>query len=507
MTLAMDTTLVGWSFAIYTLVVIGVGLYATRFARGDSDDFFLAGRSLGPWVAALSASASAESGWVTMGLVGAAFLHGMQTYWIIPGCLIGFMFDWFVMAGPMAERARKMGAVTVPDILALWFRERRPILRVLSVVIILVSMMAYVGGQLAAAGTAFNGTFDLQYKYGVLIGAGIVLIYTVTGGFRAVCWTNYAQAVIMVGTLFAFPLYMLIEYGGYGFISEHLSTAVDESRGVKAGDLMRVLPEASGLGLLGFLLGSRAMGINFGYPGQPHILVRFMALKDRSQARKAGVISAVWTGLIFWGVITTGLLVRAVYQSGELWAKPLFEGSASEAGLVVAGLNMLPGVLAGMVLAAVLSAICSTADSQLIVAASAVAHDIYARFFGRNARPAQMMWINRIVVLALGAGAVRLIIDESVSVYKYVLTYAWAMLGASFGPQIILLLLWRRASYAGCIAGMGVGFATAIAWPQLYDADRWGFEFYNLTAAFIAALMVNVIVSLIVPRTKSLERE
>jgi len=434
------------SFAVYTLVIVAIGIYSARYARRSDEDFFLAGRSLGPWVAALSASASSESGWVTLGLVGWAFTSG----------------------------------------------ERLPILRVLSVTVILVAMMLYVAAQFAAAGKAFSASFaGLQYQAGVLIGAGVVLVYTVLGGFRAACWTDLIQGVIMVGTLVVFPLYVLVACGGYAFIGEHAGAA-DPS-------LMRVIPEfndrAWGPAFLGFLLGSGALGINFGYPGQPHVLVRFMALADPRQARLGGLISVVWATLVYWGAVTIGLLARAMTEAdstgaGEFaWTEAL-PADGGETGLVLAAQNMIPGLFSGFVLAAVLAAICSTADSQLVVAASSVANDIYFRLVERSRRLAHVL-VNRIVMLGLGAAAVGLVINR----------YGWAILGASFGPQLILLLLWKRATYAGCVAGMLTGFLTALLW-KLLNLQQYieALEVYNLTLAFGAALVVNIVVSLLTRR-------
>jgi len=259
--------------------------------------------------------------------------------------------------------------------------------------------------------------------------------------------------------------------------------------------------------LLGFLLGSGALGINLGYSGQPHVLVRFMALRDPRYARIGGVISAVWATLVYWGAVTVGLMARTMTESAVTtddvaWTSTLAAGLADGAtdvgdtALVLAANNMLPGVMSGMVLAAVLAAICSTADSQLVVAASAAANDIYARLIARGGRLTHGL-INRVVILALGLGAVLLVIDERVEVYTYVLDYGWAILGASFGPQLILLLLWRRASYAGCVAGMATGFTIALLW-KLLDLQQYfpHVQIYNLTIAFAAAMVVNVAVSL-----------
>jgi len=494
--LAVSTTVFAASFGVYTLAIVAVGLYSARYSKDTNEDFFLAGRSLGGPVAALSASASSESGWVTLGLVGWAYGSGVSAYWIIPGCLGGFLFNWFVLAARMREASGYCGALTLADFFAYHFQERRPILRIITVVVILVAMLLYVAAQMAAAGKAFSASFPgVSFSNGVLIGAAIVLVYTVAGGFRAVCWTDFLQALLMVGTLVVFPLYLLLVEGGFGFIERQLRAA-DPT-------LLRFVPAAGGPALLGFLLGSGALGINLGYPGQPHVLVRFMALKDPKSARMAGLISAVWAGLVYFGAVTVGLMARAQTEAGAAWGPQL--ASDPDTGLVIAAMNMLPAVLAGVVLAAVLAAICSTADSQLVVAAGGAANDLYGALVDRG-NPANHPWMNRFVVLVLGAAATAMVIGQQgsdVKIYDYVLTYGWAVLGASFGPQVILCLLWRRASYAGCTAGMVTGFATAVVWKLNFNntltIGSSELEVYNLTLGFAVALLVNVAVSLATP--------
>ncbi len=489
----LNTAVFAAAFAVYTLAIVGVGLYSAKFARRSNEDYFLAGRSLGGWIAALSASASSESGWVTLGLVGWAFTSGASAYWIIPGCLLGFLFNWFVVAGRLRDRSLELGALTLPDFFAFHFQERLPLLRVLSVIVILVAMLMYVAAQMASAGKAFSASFQLDYWVGVLLGAAIVLIYTVLGGFRAVCWTDFLQALLMVATLVVFPIYLLAEHGGYGFVAEQL--------GGLEGDLFSFMPNKAGLAFAGFLLGSGALGINFGYAGQPHVLIRFMALKSRREALVGGVVSAVWATLVYWGAVTVGLMARALTAGGAVWGQTLLESEESaELGLVLSAMNLLPGALAGLVLAAILAAICSTADSQLVVAASAGASDLYARLISRSREGAHML-VNRLVVFGLGVGAVLLVINKEVKVYEYVLAYGWAILGASFGPQVILILLWKRASYGGCLVGMLVGFATAILWQMFYSNAEPApeIEVYNLPLAFVVALIANVVVSLLRP--------
>ena len=481
------------SFACYTLAIVGVGLYSARFARRSDEDYFLAGRSLGSWVAALSASASSESGWVTLGLVGWAFANGVEAYWIVPGCLCGFLFNWFVIAGRLSDQSRELGALTVPDYFARKFRERFPIVRILSVVVILTAMMLYVAAQFAAAGKSFSAISDrLDYKVGVLMGGAIVLVYTVSGGFRAVCWTDFLQALLMVGTLVVFPIYLLASEGGYG-------PTFDQLRQVNPA-LLSFTPDKAGLAFVGFLLGAGALGINFGYPGQPHVLVRFLSLKSRKEIVAGGIISFVWGLLVYWGAVTVGLVAREMAARGADWAQVMLneQTEQQELALVLSAMHLLPGVLSGLVLAAVLAAICSTADSQLVVAGSSVANDLYSRLVDKTGRTAHLV-LNRLTILALGVVAVLLVINQEVKVYTYVLTYGWAVLGASFGPQMILALLWRRASYAGCVAGMLTGFVLAIVWKLAFDNTIGGVEVYNLPLAFAAALLVNVVVSLLTP--------
>ncbi len=490
MLIAVNNLVFVWSFVVYTLVVVGVGVYSSRFAKRSDEDFFLAGRSLGKWVGALSASASSESGWVTLGLVGMGFATGVQAYWMVPGCVLGYAFIWLVLAEPMRRRSAELGSLTLPDFFSQHFKERTPILRILTVVVIVVAMMLYVSAQFAAAGKSFEAAFrpTITYHNGLLIGGAIVLFYTVTGGFRAACWTDFLQALLMLIVLVAFPMYALHGQGGFGSV---LDTLRDHDP-----KLVAFMPEASGWALAGFLISSSGLGINFGYPGQPHVLVRFMALKDKREARMGAIIAIVWVAIVLTGAVTAGMAVKSLAIFGTDWATPMLTGDGEQA-LVLGSKHLLHGVLAGMALAAVLAAICSTADSQLVVAASAVANDIYAHLIAK--KPGQNnAWFNRLVVLGIGIGAMLMVTGKKVQVFDQVLDYGWAVLGAAFGPQLILVLLWKRATYAGCVCGMLTGFVTPIGWKLWQDASEPSIEIYNLPLAFVLALIVNVAISLLI---------
>ncbi|MEM0982920.1 MAG: sodium/proline symporter [Planctomycetota bacterium] len=484
------------AFAVYTVLVIAVGLIASRFTRAESEEYFLASRTLGPVLSALSSGASGSSAWVTMGLVGLAFSSGVKAYWLIPGVLFGIAFNWFVIGKPMRNRAGELGAVTIPDLISMHFAERKPILRLMSVGVILSAMFLYVSAQMAAAGAVFETVFEgVPYQAGVGIGVAIVLAYTVVGGFRAAVWTDMVQSSIMLLALVAMPIFILASGVIEGSVADALASSDPE--------LATFMPSETGVALIGFVLGSGALGVNFGYPGQPHVLVRLMALKDAKVIPVGAGIQISWTVLIYAGAITTGLLVRAAAGAGVDWATPIgtdAEGAPTgELGMIVAAQEVLPGVLAAFVLAAVFSAMASTADSQLIVAASAVSSDFYERLFGLQGSRLSP-WLNRGAVLLLGIGAGVQVLFDPLEIYKYVLTYGWAILGASFGPQIALMLLWKRASYAGCIAGMATGFVVTIVWQQLQDRGIIELPFYNLTVAFISAMVVNVVVSVATPR-------
>jgi len=487
------------AFGLYSIAIVGLGLAAARTKDRSDDDFFLAGRSLGPWLAALSASASSSSGWTTIGLVGFAFVNGAMAYWIIPGVLFGFIFNWVVIAPRLHDRATEIEARTVPDLFAFHFRERLPILRLTSVVVIMVAMFLYVAAQFAAAGLAFEAAFErVDFNIGVAIGAAYVLTYSVAGGFRASVWTDAAQFVVMMITLAGLPLYLVLFHTSAGEVRASLA-------GVGARARLAVILAQAGRALVGFLLGSGALGINLGYPGQPHVLVRFMAMRDRRYARVGLPVSIVWAVLTVGGAVSIGLIVRAMVVDATVFTPEQnagLTGSGGQYALIIASKDLLPGLLAGVMLAGVLSAICSTVDSQLIVAASSVSSDVYSRLIQRDER-ATHAWINRVVVFGLGVGAaVLVVVDQTTKVYEYVLSYGWAVLGASFGPQLILLLTWRRATYAGCIAGMGTGFVVAIGWKlgegaiQEAAPGLASVATYNLTVAFVAALVVNVLVSL-----------
>jgi sodium/proline symporter len=464
------------SFIIYTGIIIVTGIYSTKLRKRTEDDFVLASRELGPWVSALSASASAESGWVMLGLVGQAYLFGMSTFWIVPGIAAGYLFNWFVIAERLRKSTAASGAVTLPQFISHRFGAHSVALRVIPVVIITAAMLGYVAAQMNAAGKAFDAVFHLPYWIGVLVGAGIIMAYTFTGGFRAVCWTDVIQASFMFVALIGMPIIVLFKIGGWGAF---VTAAADLDPNVFTWSGGKV-----GMAAFGFVIG--LLGIGLGYPGQPHILSRFMAVKDKESVKKGGTIAISWMILVYVGAILFGLFAKVVFGVMD----------DPEQALPHAVGEFLPPVLGGFVIAAIVSAICSTADSQLIVVSSTFSRDVLP-YFGKGYNPAdsfeRTQRLDRLVLLILAILSVVFALTKNRVIFEFVL-YAWSALGASFGPVVILGLLWRKTTKAGAIAGMLTGSIVTVVWknvPVLKSA------LYELVPAFVLAFLAVYFVSLL----------
>ncbi|MCH7946998.1 MAG: sodium/proline symporter [candidate division Zixibacteria bacterium] len=470
------------SFVVYSLFIVGVGLYSMKRRKNTDEDYVLANRELGPWASSLSASASSESGWVMLGLVGLAFNSGLSAIWIIPGIAAGYLFNWFVIAERIRKESLRSGAVTLPQFIAGMFDSDSRLLRLIPVIVITAAMLGYVAAQMNAAGKAFEVTFALPYQSGVLVGAVIVLAYTVTGGFRAICWTDIIQASFMLVALIVMPLVMLSEVGGYEMFSSILIKTDP--------DLLSLSGGMSGYGLLGFVIGM--LGIGLGYPGQPHILSRFMAARDSATVKKAGLIAFVWMSAVYTGAISFGMFARAYF--GTL--------ADAEQALPLACSELLPPVLAGFVIAAIVAAICSTADSQLIVVSSVISRDVFG--WGKkedSSSPeviARHQRLDRWVLVGLAVVAVFFALTENRIIFDFVL-YAWSGLGAAFGPVIILGLLWKKTTKQGAIAGMLTGAVVTVVWKNVEALKA---IVYELVPAFLLALALTWLVSLMTQKDK-----
>ena len=432
----------------YELVLVGIGLLAQRRTH-DGLDFFLGGRQLGPTVAAISSAASSSSAWTLLGVSGAAYGWGLGALWLFPACVGGFVLNWTIVAPGLRRLSHATGAVTVTELLAGPVgRPGRQAIIVVASAITLLSLGAYVASQFQGAGKTFGETFGLSLTGSILIGATIVVVYTMLGGFWAVSLTDTLQGFLMAATSVLLPLAALIAVGGPTGLVEGLRNIP----GANYLSLTRGLPSAAGVG---FVLG--LFGIGIGYPGQPHVVNRYMALKrGRSILRRARVISIGWAVVVYAGMLLLGLCGRVLYPD---LADP-------EVVLIIAANDLLPAVVAGVMIAAVLSAIMSTADSQLLVAASSISHDLEV---GRSSSW-NLLSRSRMVVLFLSLGAVGAALYGSQEIFSRVL-FAWAAMGSAFAP-LILLTVWRGPVSAGAtLAAMTTGFLLSVTAYWLPASD------------------------------------
>ncbi|HUG99380.1 MAG TPA: sodium/proline symporter [Gammaproteobacteria bacterium] len=427
-----------YTLVVYKVVLVAIGLWATRRTQ-DTGDFFLGGRQLGAWVAAISASASSSSAWTLVAVSGMAYLWGWPALWLFPATLSGFLINWLWVAPRLMRASRENGALTLTEFLAGpdphdgW--PRRVV--ILASVVVLFSFTFYIAAQFQAAGNAFASAFELEMHTAVMIGAVVVLMYTLLGGFWAVSVTDTLQGLVMALTALVLPLAAVIAAGGPGAV---LATLAADGPSVGG-------PPTAGIAAVGFVLGT--LGIGLGYPGQPHVVNRFMALRDPRALRDGKIIAIAWAVIIYAGMLTVGLAARALYGGLLANEQVLFEVTT----------RLFAPVVSGIMIAAVLSAIMSTADSQLLVAASSVSHDLPRR--GRGS-----LRISRLVVAVISLLAVVVAVLLPQTIFARVL-FAWTALGAAFGPPLLVRLAGFELPPARVFTAMAVGFAGTVAFYWL----------------------------------------
>jgi len=460
--------------AVYMAALLGIGYAAARLTRSP-EDFFLANRSLGSWVTAVSSTAASESGWVVLGAVGMAYVNGVSALWYAPGCLMGYVINLYFVAPRLRREAAKRGALTLPDLIAARFGDPKHVLRLTGVAIIILSLAGYLAAQMTATGKAMQAILHFTYPQGILVGGVIIVVYTLMGGFRAVSWTDFFQGMIMVAALTAMPILAVLAVGGYGPLLAKLS-AIDPG-------LVTVGGNRTGFALFGFMTG--LLGIGLGYPGQPHVLTRYMAASGDEKIRQSQVIAMIWGVLVFYGAGFLGL-------AGRLLMPELSQGGGDPEQLFpLLSRSMLNPLIAGVMLAAILSAIMSTVSSQLLVAASAVSRDVFEKVLGFAHSGRASVLAGRVAVLVLGVAALLVALTEVRVVFWFVL-FAWSGLGAAFGP-VLLLALWTDVlTRRGALAGMITGLAVTVAWKLSGLSDR---VIYELVPAFLLAGAAALLVS------------
>jgi sodium/proline symporter len=481
--MAQDQLLITITFAGYVLVLLAIG-WRARARMRDLADYILGGRQLGRWVTALSAGASDMSGWLLLGLPGYAYAAGYEAWWLAGGLAVGTYLNWRLVAAPLRRRSHELGnALTLPAYLANRFAERARVLRLLAAVFILLFFLFYTASGLVAGGKLFEQVFGLPYLWAVTTGTVIIIVYTLLGGFLAVSWTDLFQALLMVAALVTVPVFAVALQGG---IEPALASV--EARNPELLDML----SAVGGEPLGILAVLSLLAWGLGYFGQPHILARFMAIREHDQLGAARRIAITWTVLGLVGATFVGL-------SGIGLIEPALEGADTEKVFIVLVSQLFNPLVAGVLLAAILAAIMSTADSQLLVSASALAEDFYRGLLGRDADDRTMILIGRIAVVIIAALAFSISLEPESMVLDLV-AYAWAGFGAAFGPTILLSLYWPRITGNGALAGMLIGGLTVVVWRQL---DGGWFDVYELLPGFVLSMLAIVLVSLLDRRAQS----
>ena len=468
------------ALAAYFIAMLGIGLYAWRKSTADSEGYLLGGRDLGPAVTALSAGASDMSGWLLMGLPGAIYLSGLGQAWIGIGLVIGAYANYRLVAPRLRTYTELAGdAITVPDFLEERFHDRSHALRLISALVIILFFTLYTSAGMVAGGKFAVSAMGMDYRTGILLMGGVVVAYTGLGGFLAVSLTDFVQGCIMFAALILVPIAAWLVLGSGG-IADGLAAA-EASRGLSMSALI------GGDVTLLAIISAAAWGL--GYFGQPHIIVRFMAIRRVEDMPVARRINIVWMSVSLLGAVLTGYFGAAWFASRG--------GAPKDAETVFILLSQIlfHPLIAGFTLAAILAAIMSTISSQLLVTSSSLAEDITKTFLWRGASERQLVTISRIAVALVALVAGLLALDPESTILGLV-GNAWAGFGAAFGPVILFSLRWKRTTRAGALAGMLVGAGVVIGWIAL----GWSAAVYEIVPGFIASSLAIWLVSLQTPQ-------
>lgn len=435
--------------------------------------FYLAGKKLPGWVVAFSTNATGESGWLLLGLTGMGWAAGMQAYWVVVGEILGIAGSWWLVSRRLKRLSDDTDSITVPDILASKFADRWHLVRGIAVIIILAMVTIYVTAQMSASGKALDGFVGIPYEWGVVIGALIIISYTFVGGHKAVSYTDVLQGVLMLAGLVFVPVVAIDAAGGWDAVVASLAA---QDPGLV--DMNAPLRD----GMSGWVAVVSFVAIGLPFLGVPQLLVRFMSARDDGELRKARWISVVVLFVFTFGAVTAGIAGRALFPGLED-SEQIFPTLSSE---------LFNPLIAGVLLVIVLSAIMSTADSLLLLASSAVVRDTVQHILGSRKSDHQLAVYGKIVTILIGLVGIAVAIPEVKFIFDFVL-YAWAGLGAAFGPTVICLLYYRKTTWAGIAAGMIAGFATSILWVEVFKEDTYGL--YEAIPGFAAGFVVTLVVS------------
>ena len=474
------------AFVLYFIIVLGIGIFFFLRSKGAGEkDYFLGGRSMGPWVTAMSAQASDMSAWLLMGLPGSILAFGLGQVWIGIGLGLGTIANWIFVAKRLRRFSKASNdAITLPQYLTNRFAAQSPALQIICAVIFLICFTIYVASAFVAGATVFVTVFpDLPMQTAMLIFALIIIIYTFLGGYKAVCWTDFFQGLLMLVALLAVHIIVAL--------TQNLDTAALSTVYTNAADGTEYVFGTSVFGAsIQDILSGLAWGL--GYFGMPHILVRFMSIEKPSMVKKSATVAIIWV------VITLAAACVIAYFGRMVLAEELLPAGLQKNVFIAFSRMLFPPIISGLLLAAIIAASMSTADSQLLSAASAFSENMLGDVFGVKLNAKQNMLVARLTVVVIAVVAVFLATDPNSSVFRIV-SFAWAGFGATFGPAILFALFWKRSNRQGVLAGLIAGGAMVFIWKFGISKLGGAFAIYELLPAFVFAAIVTVIVSLATP--------
>lgn len=472
------------SIGLYMALMVGIGIYSYRKSNSNSEEFLIGGRKMGAAVTALSAGAADMSGWLLMGLPGAMYFTGLSASWIAIGLTFGAFMNYIIVAPRLRVYTEVAGnSITLPVYFENRFKDKTHLLKIVSSLLILIFFTLYTSSGMVAGGKLFESAFGLDYMTGLILTSLVVVLYTFLGGFLAVSLTDFVQGTIMVFALVIVPIVAIYEIGGIGETFE-----IIENKGPNYLDLFTGTTTVGVFSLLAWGLG---------YFGQPHILVRFMAIdnvKDLTKARRIGI---TWMIFTVGGALLVGLVGIAYLLKFDSATMLKFDGSKTDAETIFIYFSriLFHPLIGGFLLSAILAAVMSTISSQLLVTSSSLTEDIYKAFLNKKATPKQLLTASRISVLVVAIISLLLSITPKDSILNLV-GNAWAGFGAAFGPIILLSVLWRKTTWQGALVGMIVGATVVLTWVY---ADHSFKEWYEIIPGFISSFLSIVIVSLATP--------
>lgn len=494
---------------IYFIVVVVIGFVYAKRSNQSTENYFLGGRKLGPWLTALSAEASDMSGWLLMGLPGVAYFTGASdAMWTAIGLAIGTYLNWLFVAKRLRKYSQVANnSITLPDFFSNRFHDKKNILMTIAALIILLFFCIYVGSCFVTCGKLFATLFGMDYATMMILGAIIVFLYTFVGGYLSVCTTDLIQGSLMVCALVIVFVGSVASAGGIdntvaflqsipGFLSgTEIATPILDASGQQA--VENGMPLFGAAGEYGIIAIISCLAWGLGYFGMPQVLVRFMSVSHSKEIQKSRIIATVWVVVSLTSAVCIGLIGRAVLPDTFLTQ------TSAENIFIVLSQMLLPAFFCGLVVSGIFAASMSSSSSYLLISGSAVAENIFRGLIKKDATDAQVMIVARITLVVVLLFGIVIALDENSSIFM-VVSYAWAGFGASFGPLMLMSLYWRRTNFQGAVAGMIVGAATVLIWNTFIKPLGGIFGIYELLPAFILSLIAIVVVSLL---TKEPDKE